>query len=248
MTVGLVAGLHALGRGALEGPPAALDQLGVWAAARTPIEVGLALGRLVTLAVAYQLLLALGVGVVGGWCNRPRAVRAAERWTLPPLRRLVRYLAGVSLTTSTLLASPVGATGEATPGTAVMVVAPPSPVDARVISGPALPPLDASAAEPNREETGPAFVAQPEPAVHVVVAGDHLWAIASDQLSRLWDRTPSEAEIADHWRLIIDANPQIIDPDLVFVGDRVTLPEPEVPAPPTSVPSEPGATIRVAPT
>ena len=67
-----------------------------------------------------------------------------------------------------------------------------------------------------------------EQAVHVVVRGEHLWGIAQQQLRavRLDAATP---EVAEYWRRLITANREVLrsgDPDLIFPGETVALPEP----------------------
>lgn len=59
---------------------------------------------------------------------------------------------------------------------------------------------------------------------HVVEPGDHLWALAESRLMSEYERQMTDAEIAPYWQAIIDANPQLADPDLIFPGDVVVLP------------------------
>lgn len=68
---------------------------------------------------------------------------------------------------------------------------------------------------------------EPEPVAttrHVVTPGDHLWSIASDQLAAAMGREPTDAEIAPHWTAVVELNPQLVDPDVLFPGDEISLP------------------------
>lgn len=76
---------------------------------------------------------------------------------------------------------------------------------------------------------GPAAAGMPEPSTsnrHVVQVGDHLWALAERELAAALGRAPSEAEVGAHWRRVVAANPQLVDPDLLHPGDEVQLPAP----------------------
>jgi nucleoid-associated protein YgaU len=63
-----------------------------------------------------------------------------------------------------------------------------------------------------------------------VVSGDNLWKIAREHLSR--ERSggsgaPTDDEVAAYWVKVVDANRHRLrsgDPDLIYPGERVTLP------------------------
>jgi hypothetical protein len=65
---------------------------------------------------------------------------------------------------------------------------------------------------------------------HRVVAGDNLWKIARDHLSR--ERSggsgePTNREVAAYWMKVVEANRDRLhsgDPDLIYPGERITLP------------------------
>ncbi len=59
---------------------------------------------------------------------------------------------------------------------------------------------------------------------HEVVPGDHLWGLAEREVGRRLGRPPTEAETTNYWYVVLAANPQFADPDLLFPGDVVTLP------------------------
>ncbi len=63
-----------------------------------------------------------------------------------------------------------------------------------------------------------------------MVAGDHLWAIAGKRLTEVRGQTPDEGEHARYWVRLVDANRGRIrsgDPDLIFPGEVIELPEVE---------------------
>ncbi len=68
----------------------------------------------------------------------------------------------------------------------------------------------------------------PEPAPagrsHVVRPGDHLWALAEAELTTATAEHPSAEAVDDYWMRVVRANPQLVDPDLLFPGDVVVLP------------------------
>jgi nucleoid-associated protein YgaU len=63
-----------------------------------------------------------------------------------------------------------------------------------------------------------------------VVGGDNLWAIARDHLSRQrsgGSGEPTNHEVAAYWLKVVQANRDRLrsgDPDLIYPGERVTLP------------------------
>lgn len=67
-----------------------------------------------------------------------------------------------------------------------------------------------------------------------VQPGDHLWSISAETLADAWGRPVSDVEVADYWQQVISANrDSLVDPtdaDLLFPGQRITLPAPWGPA------------------
>lgn len=62
----------------------------------------------------------------------------------------------------------------------------------------------------------------------VVEKGDHLWSISSAQLEERLTRPPSAAEITPYWREVVEVNEDRLrsgDPDLIFPGETVILPD-----------------------
>lgn len=94
-----------------------------------------------------------------------------------------------------------------------------------VATSPSAPAPTALPTPVDERTAGPA-VDPPASASHVVRPGDHLWRIADDRLTAFLGRAPTDDEVAPYWRRVVDANPQLVDPDLLFVGDVVTVPAP----------------------
>ena len=98
----------------------------------------------------------------------------------------------------------------------------------------------APSAPASSDETPPAATPQPAvPADVTVERGDNFWSLAEEHLAETWGRAPTDAEVAEHWRMLIDQNRERLvppgDPDLIHPGQVFTLPEP--PADPASLQS-----------
>ncbi|HEX2575087.1 MAG TPA: hypothetical protein VHK88_01990 [Aquihabitans sp.] len=337
VVIASLAVLHLLGEGTLAAPPLrSTAALRAWATERGPVEAGIAVIRLVALGIGYHLVITTALGIAGRALRWPGLSRLAEVATVPPLRGTVRRLAGIGLSASAVLMTPVPAasgqapasTGQALiddlpgvgptraridgvdhglgsrpggadagrrpsslrlgPGTATMgrrptpvpgagdgraatadrsggatmrrtepepavmrrrAEAPSSPVEDEadqavpttpaprtpvrpggVGPGPTTPPPRPGA--PGDPATDEATGAPVDDGIEVPVLtlrhrvrpGDHLWAIAEQRLAAHLGRTPTEAETTVHWRAVVAANPQLIDPDLLLPGDEVDLP------------------------
>jgi hypothetical protein len=65
---------------------------------------------------------------------------------------------------------------------------------------------------------------------HVVVAGDSLWSIAEATLVAADGQRPDGQAVADYWQAVVEANRDALtdpeNPDLIFPGQVVQLPEP----------------------
>lgn len=74
----------------------------------------------------------------------------------------------------------------------------------------------------------PADISHGESDSWVIEPGDHLWHVAESVLTDGLVRTPSDADIAAYWTVLIEANRSMLvdpsNPDLVFAGQVVTLP------------------------
>ena len=70
----------------------------------------------------------------------------------------------------------------------------------------------------------------PSPGVDTVTVspGDNLWDISEAQLQNRLGRPPTNSEVADYWRRVIDANQghlQSGDPNLIYPGETIRLPD-----------------------
>jgi DNA-binding SARP family transcriptional activator/nucleoid-associated protein YgaU len=83
-----------------------------------------------------------------------------------------------------------------------------------------------------------------------VAPGDNFWALAEGDLQHAWGRDASDAEVAGHWQVVVDANADRLappgDPDLIFPGQSFSMPAapadpaaPPAPATPPVVPEAP---------
>ena len=62
----------------------------------------------------------------------------------------------------------------------------------------------------------------------VVAKGDHLWRISATHLEAVLDRAVKTPEISPYWRDVIAVNRATLksgDPDLIYPGEIVVLPE-----------------------
>ena len=130
-------------------------------------------------------------------------------------------------TTATIVRLPAGAVtlehlggpqDAATTGTATLFRLDTEPPEPAPVEHQA-PVDDAPARDPGaREHAGP------DGRTHVVVPGDHLWALAEGELATGATSAPSMAEVDGYWLRVVRANPQLGDPDLLFPGDVIVLP------------------------
>jgi nucleoid-associated protein YgaU len=67
-------------------------------------------------------------------------------------------------------------------------------------------------------------ITPPAPTLHLVRQGDHLWRIAEAALASSWGRPATDQEVDPFWRQVIAANPDVVDPDLIFPGQHVVVP------------------------
>jgi hypothetical protein len=218
--IGAIVALHRLGR--VEGFALPSGALRDWLFHAQTEELVAVTARLAGLAVSWWLLVAttlsLARQVVPGW----RHVHALDSLTPAVVRRVVERAVAVGLGASLGLSGihPIGATTASTrPSVDVPVVrSAPSPTRAPA-SSPTRPPTPTT--PPTTTST------RPRDSVVVVRAGDNLWVIAKRALEREQGAV-GPAEVVPYWRRVIAANAGGLrshDPDLVFPGERIVLPE-----------------------
>lgn len=64
-----------------------------------------------------------------------------------------------------------------------------------------------------------------------VVEGDHLWKIASDHLEHRFGASSKPETVARYWRAVIELNRDGLrsgDPDLIYPGEVIRLPDFEI--------------------
>lgn len=224
--------LHVFGRGALAAPPLdSIAALADWATDHEPAAVAMAVVRLSALGVGYHLLFTTALAVVGRVVRSPRLISVADAMTLPMFRSTAGRLAGLAISASSIV-------GGALPGATAAPA--PTQIDAASLPasgtvGPMLIERVALPAPPHESPTESSAtiravsppqvpVAEPAPILHRVEPGDHLWGIAEETLQRALGRPPSDAEVDPFWRQVILANPDLVDPDLIFPGQLVVVP------------------------
>lgn len=233
------------------------SDLGGWLEVTPPEDALVAALRLAGLVVAWWVLVTSLLYVAARAARLPAAVRAVQWAVLPPVRRLADRAVAGTLVGSSVLGAPAQAlAAEHDPPLPPPVVVQADedaegdaeswyvPTPAGPGGGDAQPGghvgtdgwrSNAEALVVGRGDRPHAETQERarDAAAHTVVAGDHLWGIAEARLRAAWEREPTEAETAAYWREVIAANRARLvsgDPDLVFPGEVIELPE--VPPPP----------------
>ena len=234
-----MAALHLLGRGALAGPPlGSIEALTSWTAAQDPTVIAMVAVRLAALAMGYHLLLTTVLVVIGRALRAPRLVTFADAMTLPMFRSTAGRLAGLAISASTIVGGGALPSEGATPAPVASFAAP-LPTSAgtgpvlieRVALPPSVVPADGTTATIRVVAPPSMPAAPPAPTLHRVRPGDHLWGIAEHAMATALGRAPTDAEVDPFWRQVIAANPDLVDPDLIFPGQLVVVPPvPRAPA------------------
>lgn len=241
----VVAGLHALGSGALSGPPLEPAAWSAWAEARPPLLLIVAVLRLGTLALGWYLLTVSMLGVVVRSLQAATLVRLADAVTLPALRRWLQQLFAGSVATAVLAAPLPASVAHARPPVALETVADAGATGAHrdvpsddATSRQMRRPVPLRIAEVDTEAPDVGAPGQPREAPasdeREVRPGESLWHIAADVLTAHLGREAAESEVADYWLALQAANRDRLavpdEPDLIFPGQRFLLPAPP-PAP-----------------
>lgn len=209
--------------------------------------------RIAALGLAWYLVLATIVGAASRAAQRERAVAAADLVTPRFLRRLLASASGLAISgvglalASTPVLVGVERVGSSSQSTEVSTATLQriSPIEVEVSAPverlPAPPARDASVSTAelsvlDLSGLGEALAATVEVSTPVVdetwevAAGDHLWMIAEEVLAESTGSTPDEADVADYWWVLIEANRARLvapdNPDLLFPGQVLTIPAP----------------------
>jgi hypothetical protein len=188
-----------------------------------PLTDGDTLALVAASGLAALLLLWHALGILCCAASRrrpqPRVLLRRAR-VAPPLARRAAGIATFAIVCTPAIAYADAPTPTTAPATdEPFVRAPAAPV------GP-----DAPAPVP---APVPATPAPPPPApvaarAHVVVPGDNLWRIASDEVARVRGVTrPTDAAIVPYWHAVVEQNRATLrsgDPSLIYPGEIVTLP------------------------
>lgn len=226
----MLAGAVALGSSpGLGSPPVSRPgELAGWLAARGPVEAGFAVLRLVVVVLAAHLLLATLVAVAARLSRGGRVVESLDAFSSAWLRHIVEMALGAGLVGVPLgLVDPGGPVVRRaiTPDLLAVVTTgdePPAADDHRAGEPDPVPPTMQRINPPEHVAAATSEV--------VIGAGDHLWSVAERALAAAWGRPPVDAEVAPFWEQVVEVNrPRLADPanpDLLFVGQVVTLPVP----------------------
>lgn len=233
----LIVGLMVLaGRGALAGPP--LTEPGGWAAwasGRGAPAAALAVIRLVVLATAAYLLAVSALVVAGDLFRHGRLVQLGDLLALPPVRHALHAALGASL-----VGAAVAGAGALRPAPAPTVTT--ATADRLLLVPPELEPVTLTTSTTTTTPTLPAppppsatvAVRPAPPAAWTVRPGDHLWSIATRSLTDRLGRSPSAQEVVPHWQRLVELNRDRLrdpsNPDLIYPGDDVLLPDLRFPA------------------
>lgn len=96
----------------------------------------------------------------------------------------------------------------------------PPPLEMGVDPHPLLVPVPTDQVETDVERS--------EPMTHTVERGDNLWTIAAAHLEQATGSTPTNAEIAGYWRLVIAENEAGLasgEPNVILPGEIISLPD-----------------------
>ncbi len=217
------------GRGSLAAPPLAEpDRWAAWLESRGPIAAGFACLRLVAQAGLWYVVVATLVGTVLRLVGAASLVRAADRLTVGPVRRMLAGTMTMGLAASGVLAvaapalrTPAAAAQALQPTTTTSTIPPATVTMHRISPAEALPPRAVAPAP----EIVPASTQR-----WTVGPGECFWSIAEQVLTGQTGRVPTDAEIVPYWHRLIDANrAELVDrgnPDLILPGQIFILPTP----------------------
>lgn len=195
--------------------------------ARDPADTALSVARalhIVSAGMAWYLVIATSVSVAARTLQLRTLSAIADGLATPTVRLLVGSALGVST-----LAPAAPALADHTPPTSVLAEEVPTMrLLTPLVSMPEAGRGDYPAHDEPLGDASSANQSSAVPSASVEVApGDHLWGIAARHLRQVSGRTPTDAETARYWSLVVELNtPRLAsgDPDLIRPGETVELP------------------------
>ena len=220
--LGVLAWLHALGRGNLAPPPwSEPEAVSDWVEAHGSVVAAFALMRQAALVIGWYLLATALLGWVVRTLGLVGTQRVLDRLTVPALRHLLGTAAGAGLASIVALGGTAAATPPR-PGVAVIhqLESPPTTIAPSPQEAPIAP---AGTASMRRiDATAPAEENW------TVSPGESFWLVASRRLAELRGAEPSDREVTRYWLALIEANrstlPDPLNPDLLFPSSVLVLP------------------------
>jgi len=242
---GTIVGLARLGSGPLATPPLRHPQaLPVWLHRSGAPTAVFAVVRLLALVLAWYLLATTTIGVLARASRVPRLVTTADRFTVPPVRRLLTAAAGAGMSLSLSGIALVPMVGAAPhgwprptatrsgPATATASGRPPTVVVER------LPDRSGAVLErlPDDDDTATMSVEAPTAAPAATTTwwtvrpGESFWSEA-ERVTRSRSGAATDVDISGYWTTLIEHNrDRLVDPanpDLIYPGQRFELPPPD---------------------
>jgi len=223
------------GHGALTPPPLlAPGQWSGWLEKRDPVVAAFSLLRIGALGGLWYVAAVTAVGVLLRVAGAASLVRVADRFTIGPVRRMLAGSVSLGLAASGVVAvaapafrAPVVAAQTSTTSTQPQRTTQPTPATVTMHRlGPA------EAARPLAVAPTPQVTQATTTSANqwTVKPGECFWSIAESVLTERWGRAPTDAEIVPFWQRLIAANrielAQRDNPDLIFPGQRFTVPSP----------------------
>lgn len=221
------------GHGALAGPPL-LDpgQWAGWLEKRDPIVAAFSLLRIAALGGLWYVAAVTAVGALLRIAGAASLVRVADRVTIGPVRRMLAGSLSLGLAASGVVAvaAPALRAPVVAAQTSTTSIQPPRTTEP--------PPATLTMHRLGPSEAAPRAAVGPAPEVTpatrsegwTVKPGECFWSIAESVLTERWGRAPTDAEIVPFWQRLIEANRAELvhrdNPDLVFPGQRFTVPGP----------------------
>lgn len=219
--------LQLLGESAYQLPSFEVDAYRTWVKnTETTIVVFTFIRVIAMYAIAY-LIVATAICAVAHCTPWRRFIRIIDALTVPAARAFA--VRAASLSAASALALPATTShASASPDVPVLRHLLPS----ENAPSPSLPTTtnSVSASPPTLTDLPPSVTST---RTHVVQRGENFWLIAQNQLTSALERPPTDGEVTAYWRQLVELNQHRLrhseDPDLIFPGQLIDLPERELP-------------------